>query len=205
MTTMTVAPATSPTIVSVDDPRAMVGDQVVTHYHGDGSAGSRLVVVPQAAASDAAPVAQSPADGSGSLGTAAFDTARWDPGAYDVVLVGADGAEEARATVWVEASEQTVVTTDRRVYRAGQPVEVAWHGAPGNRWDWVSVYPYHARTGSGNYQQWSYTGSTIDGSTTIDATTHGGSWPLRPGRYTVYFMVDDSYVNVASTDITVVR
>ncbi len=205
MTTMTVTPATPPTIVSVDHPRAVVGDQVVAHFHGDGSPGSRLVVVPQAAAADATPVAESPADGSLTLGTAAFDTADWDPGAYDVVLVGADGAEQARATVWVEASDKTVVTTDRRVYRAGQPVKVAWHGAPGNRWDWVSVYPYHARTGSGNYRQWSYTGSTVDGSTTIDATTHGGVWPLRPGRYTVYFMVDDSYLNVASTDITVVR
>jgi endonuclease/exonuclease/phosphatase family metal-dependent hydrolase len=205
MTTMTVTPATAPTIVSVDDPRAIVGDQVVARYHGDGSPGSRLVVVAKAAAADAPPVAQAPADGGLTLGTATFDTAGWDPGGYDVVLVGTDGAELARGSVWVESSAKTELATDRRVYRQRQPITVSWHGAPGNRWDWVSVYPYHARTGSGNYQQWSYTGATVDSSTTIDATTHGGTWPLRPGRYTVYFMVDDSYVNVASADITVVR
>ena len=205
MTTMTLTPAIPPAIVSVDSRRATVGAQVVIRFHGEGSVGSRLVVVAQGQPADAQPVAETTVNGSATLGSAQFDTAGWDPGAYDIALVDGTGHEQARATVWVEASAATTVSTDRRVYRSGQPITVSWAGAPGNRWDWVSVYPYHARTGSGNYRQWVYTGSSIDGSTTIDEQTHGGTWPLAPGRYTVYLLVDDSYVDVGGTDFRVTR
>jgi len=203
MTTMTVAPAPAPPLVSVDSRRATRGEPVVVRYQGDGSPGSHLVVVPQGGTVDVAAVADSPVPDGTSAGSTSFDTAGWDPQPYDVVLVAGNGDEIARSTVWVEASDAVTLSTDRRRYRSGAPIHVAWTGAAGNRWDWVSVYPYHARTGSGNYQQWLYTGSTVDGSATIDGRTHGGTWPLSPGRYTLYLLQDDGYQDVAGTDIRV--
>lgn len=47
-----------------------------------------------------------------------------------------------------------------------------------------------------SYKQWSYTGATSEGSVVLDRDS-GGSWPLRPGKYSVYLLQDDSYVKVA--------
>lgn len=205
MTTMTVTPGSPPPLVSAQSRRSIVGAPLVASYHGDGSTGTRLVVVPQGAAADATPIASVDAPQSLPLSTVTVPTTSWDPGAYDLVLVRSDGNEITRGSVWVEPSDAATISTDRRVYRKGDPITVSWDGAPGNRWDWVGLYPFHARAGSGNYQQWFYTGSTVQGSHPLDATTHGGAWPLRPGRYTVYLLVDDSYINIAGADIRVVR
>jgi hypothetical protein len=203
MTTMTVTPGSPPPLVSAQSRRNVVGTPVVASYHGDGSAGTRLVVVPQGAAADATPVASVDAPQPLPLSTVTLPTSSWDPGAYDLVLVRSDGTEITRGSVWLEPSDAATISTDRRVYRSGDPITVTWDGAPGNRWDWVGLYPFHAKAGSGNYQQWFYTGSTVQGSHPLDATTHGGAWPLRPGRYTLYLLIDDSYVNVAGTDLRI--
>jgi endonuclease/exonuclease/phosphatase family metal-dependent hydrolase len=205
MTTMTVTPGSPPPIVSAQSRRTVVGTPIVASYHGDGSAGAQLVVVAQGADATATPIASADAPQTQPLSTVTIPTTSWQPGAYDLVLVDQAGTELSRGSVWVEASDAATISTDRRVYRPGQPITVTWDGAAGNRWDWVGLYPFHAKTGRGNYQQWFYTDSTVQGSHQLDASTHGGQWPLRPGRYTIYLLVDDSYVNVAGTDIRIVR
>ena len=59
-------------------------------------------------------------DVSGSSGTFDVDTAGLDPGGYDAVLSGGDGAELGRVAFWVrDPNAQIEVSTDRAIYGMG--------------------------------------------------------------------------------------
>ena len=137
-------------------------------------------------------------------GRVEFSTADLRPATYTATL--RDDAGTALAT-----SDFTVITpgagpgltTDRTTYRPGQSVDVKWTAAPGNKWDWVGIYRRDADPNKAYYLVWDYTGASIDGSTTLDGGTNASVWPLKPGRYSVYLLLDDSYVSVAQADFTV--
>ena len=54
------------------------------------------------------------------------------------------------------------------------------------------------------YLLWTYDGSSIAGTTKIGKTDHGNrTWPLEPGRYSVYLLQDDSYRKLAGADFEI--
>ena len=70
-------------------------------------------------------------DASGERGTTKLDTSGWDPGAYDAVLTDGEDAEVARVTFYLrDPQAQLQLSTDRRTYERGQPIEVSWSRAP---------------------------------------------------------------------------
>lgn len=140
----------------------------------------------------------------GGHGSLALPTDGVAPGTYPLSLLDADGQPLATSEVTVVApGAGPTLTTDRTSYRPGQPIEVAWAAAPGNKWDWVGIYRRDADPAVASYLIWDYTQATVDGRTTLDGTTNASRWPLRPGRYSVYLLVDDSYRAVAQADFTV--
>ena len=54
-----------------------------------------------------------------------------------------------------------MIATGKPTYAKGEPIDVTWNWAPGNRWDWIGVYPRHADVSS--YLDYIYTGATVQG------------------------------------------
>ena len=188
-----------PTLVSVGSRLIGSGtDQTIT-FHGPGGADQHIVVFP--ARDPSSPIANEPVPGviDGTLDVA---TDGWDPGTYVVRLQrGTDVLSRTR--FWVEAAgDGPHVSAEHRIYRVGDPIDVRWWNAPGNRWDWVGVYERGADPNVDPYLTWFYTGSAIRGSGTLDDRSEG-SWPLPPGRYSVYLLADDAYDVLARTGFVV--
>jgi hypothetical protein len=86
-----------------------------------------------------------------------------------------DGGVIASSTVTsLEAGASPWVATTEHRDEQGEPIRVGWFGAPGNRYDWLSL---------------------IRGCFAPEA------WPLRPGRYAVGLCVDDDYDCIATSEV----
>ena len=203
VSTFTVAPAPAPTFVTLAHRSVTVGDAVQVAYHVAGGTAERIEVVPAGApATSPAPNAVTVPAGAAD-GSAGFDSGSLAPGAYDAVLIGPSGAELSRYPFWVVAAgAKPAVAVSKRVYAVGEPIVVTYSNAPGNRWDWVAIYREGADPNVAPYLTWAYTDAGIDGSVTLDRASNG-PWPLRPGRYSAYLLIDDLYVKVAATSFTI--
>jgi len=204
VSTFEVEPAPAPTLVSVDRRLVTAGDEVLVRYHARRGDAASIAVVPAYGDPDSDAVEAIPLDeDAASSGELPVSTRRWRPWPYELVLRSATGAELSRAPVWVQArgGEPQLRTTDRMV-AAGEPIGVEWRFSPGNRADWIGVYPRGADPRRASYLLWVYTGGTVEGSAVLDRDTVG-AWPLQHGEYSVYLLRDDSYVSLARGDFTV--
>ena len=195
----TVSGGAPPTFVAVADRLIDAGvDQQVT-FHASDAVGDHVVVIPRSDPSH--PVAHVPTAGA-TDGTIPIVTDDWTPGEYEAVLQGGD-AVLSRIRFWVEApGDQAHVSTTRANYGVGEPIHVTWSNAPGERWDWVGVYPRGADPNIDTYLTWFYTHTAIHGSGTLDADS-SGPWPLPPGSYSVFLLADDGYRVLARARFTV--
>lgn len=200
--TFSVTPSAPPTLVSVSQRLVPVGRPVEAVYHAPGGAGERVAIVPAGAPPRDAVASRDVGGKASSDGTADFSSASWTPGAYEAVLLKS-GAVFSRFPFWVKAPEtKPSIATSKVAYGYGEPIDVSWNDAPGERWDWVSVYRRGADPNVAPYLLWVYTHASVEGSTTLNGSANG-KWPLAPGRYSVYLLKDDLYVKIASAAFTV--
>jgi len=212
LSTFEVGPVAMPTMVSVDARLRTVGDTITVAYNAPGSDGNQIAVVPDGGDPS------SPArrlDVPGERGTTTLDTSSLDPGGYQAVLVDGEGGELARISFWLrDPQAETEVSTDRRTYAPGEPIEVDWSDGPANRWDWLGVYRASAADPrSDDYLIWAYTGlhasGTVpprtEGSVTLGPDAQGAPWPLPPGQYIVHYLLADQYNSAGSARFTVTR
>jgi hypothetical protein len=178
-----------PTLVSVGSRLIESGSDQSLTFHGPGGPDQHVVVFP--ARDPSYPTADEPVPGAID-GTLDVATDGWDPGTYVVVLK--EGMTVlSRTRFWVEAAgDGPHVSAEQRIYGVGDPIQVRWWNAPGNRWDWVGVYERGADPNVASYLTWFYTRSAIRGRGTLDAAS-SGPWPLPPGRYSLYLLADDAY------------
>jgi hypothetical protein len=202
--TFEVTPVSPPTLVTVPQRLVVVGDDVPVSFHVDaGTTAETIAVVPTGGDPATDAIAQQPTMGA-TDGTSTFSSSSWSPGAYQAVLVGASGTSLSRFDLWVEApGTEPSIQTSKTSYAVGEPIDVTWQNAPGERWDWVGVYKRGGDPLVDYYLLYVYTRASIDGSATLDAETVAGTWPLPPGRYSVYLLKDDLYVKIASAAFTV--
>jgi endonuclease/exonuclease/phosphatase family metal-dependent hydrolase len=205
VSTFSVEPAATPVLVSPGERGVTVGDDVRVAYSAPGNDGEHIAIVSVGAPGE--PASTQSADGA--HGTATLSTAGLEPGEKAVVLLAADGRELARASLWLYPPGSAVtIEPARSVYRAGDQVTYTWSRAPGNRWDWIGLYPAtesevptdgRIPDDSGDYVFYEYTQTEIEGAGRIAATSQAGSgkWPLQPGRYELRLMVDDGYQTIA--------
>ena len=180
-----------------------MGDNVPVSFHAEAGAAQTVAVVPTGGDPATDAIAQQPTMGA-SDGTATFSSVSWSPGAYQAVLVGTSGTSLSRFDFWVEApGTEPSIQTSEATYAAGEPIDVTWQNAPGERWDWVGVYKRGGDPLVDYYLLYVYTRASIDGSATLDADSVAGTWPLPPGRYSVYLLKDDLYVKIAGAAFTV--
>jgi hypothetical protein len=204
VSTVDVTPGVPPLMVTAEPRLADVGDDVTTTYHAPGDPGDRVVIVPAGGdpatdAIDAKPIPLSdPVDGALS-----FSTTSWPPGGYDAVLVDNADSEISRFGFWVRTpGAPPQIATSRWSYGVGDPIHVSWGGAPGNRFDWLGIYARGADPLVASYEDYIYTHATVSGSGTFNAGS-SGHWPLPPGRYTVYYLLNDNYRQVAHDDFVI--
>ena len=203
VSTFDVQPAVPPVMVTTASRLFHTGDDVPVAFHAAGEDGEQVAVVRAGDDAGAALDAQPTGDGAPADGTVTFASEAWKAGAYEAVLASGDGTELARYAFWIQdAGVDAQISTGRPTYREGEPIDVSWHAAPGNRWDWVGIYKRGADPNVAYYILWLYTNATVEGSTVLDEDAHG-PWPLKPGKYSVYLLIDDSYVKVAGGNFTV--
>ena len=209
-----VTPATPPVFVAVQRRLVTVGGQLRVTFHAPGGPNERVMITKagEGAAPEQEPIAVQPTGaGAPTDGTLTFALAHVKPGHYRASLIDGAGAVLSRSLFWVKSrSARARVFTAERVYRVGQPIVVRWRDAPGERWDWVGVYPHGANPNIAYYLLWGYTSASIAGQRTLDRTPgyygYGpNTWPLAPGRYSVYLLRDDGYVIIARGAFRVVK
>jgi endonuclease/exonuclease/phosphatase family metal-dependent hydrolase len=203
LSTFDVKPAVMPTLVAVDHRLVDVGDPLVLTYHASGQQGEKVVLVTEGSDPSTDGILEQPTVKGATDGRLTFATGALAAGAYDAVLMGAEGKELSASPFWTkEPGTGPSLATDRRSYAPGDRIGVTWKNMPGNRFDWVAVYRRGASPAKASYLNWFYTDSTVDGSGTFDEMS-SGRWPLRPGKYSAYLLADDDYQVVGSTAFTI--
>lgn len=113
------------------------------------------------------------------------------PGAYDAVLLGEDGTEQARTHFNVVADNAwPTLALDKQIYAVGDTITANWAAALGERFEWLGIYAANDANVY-NYYGYTYTGGHVDGSTTLDKSLFTD--PLPAGDYEVRLMRDDHY------------
>src|SRR5690606_8970417 len=101
---------------------------------------------------------------------------------------------------WVlPASAKPQIKVGRTGFFQNEPLSLKFRNAPGNRYDWVVVYP-EGSADAGAYLAWAHTGGRIEGDIALGATEAVSGWPLPPGRYTVSLMADDGFELLAISE-----
>ncbi len=202
VSTFEVTPGVPPVFVAVERRLIATGDDLRVSFHAPGQPGERVVIVPAGGDPTVDARASHPTGGA-TDGTLVFPGGSLAAGSYDAVLVDAGATELSRIPFWVELPGAVPeISTGRRTYAVGEGIDVSWQDAPGNRWDWVGIYHHGANPRKAYYLLWAYTGASVEGSATLDASA-SGPWPLPPGRYSVYLLKDDGYTALARADFEI--
>jgi hypothetical protein len=205
VSTFRVTPSPTPSFVAAEARSYEQGDEVSVRYHA--KPGETVVIRPPSGSKiDATDPEDQSSDGVYGQST----DENTPPGEYDVELVDSSGEAVTSTTFFLyPPGTEASITTSKKVYKVGEPIEVSWADAPGMKWDWMSVFPAGSGLdnphgadcgagycGNGNYSAYEYTHTSIEGSTTI-RNSSAGPWPLEPGRYDVRLLVDDGYTRAA--------
>lgn len=150
-------------------------------------------------------------------------------GHYEVSLLDTAGFTASNNEFWVlepDASATLEIGGDH--FTVGEPLPFEWSGAPGNRHDWIGIFPTPnedthqsaAANGDANgdiqrtprrdatkgangdthqYLTYSYIGARSSGRMLLGAETVEADWPLPPGRYVARLLLDDGYEMLAES------
>jgi hypothetical protein len=136
------------------------------------------------------------------FGQVLFGSGNLDAGAYDVVLLTTGDEEVSRSKFWVvDRGAQPSISVATSI-AAGDPIEVAWSGAPAERFDWIAIYPAGELDLYNAYLAFVYTDSTVDGTHSFGPDDLGEEM-LPPGDYIAMLASDDHYIVLASAPFTV--
>lgn len=207
VSTFEVEPAESPAIISVDERRVFVGDDLEVNVSLGGRSTGEVVIGRTGATTAVPSSTRVDVDGRSAHGVR-IPSDGLRPGAYDAMLVTAQGDVVARAPFVLYARGAAATVAVPLTVAAGKPIPVRFSAAPGNRWDWIGLYKATAANvpvdggipdDSGDYLLYVYTATEIEGTVAFTKLARPGAarWPLPPGRYEVRLMVDDGYRTIA--------
>ncbi len=195
--TFTVKPGVPPTFIAVAQRLVTAGDVVTVRYHGTADA---VAIVSAGATTAADPVQSAPV--AGVDGTLEIATTSLEPGDYVAQLRAGDEVRSETPFSIAAAGAKPVLTLDSATFAKAAPIVATWRDAPGSRWDWIGIYERDADPLVDSYLFYVYTGQTVQGSVTIDASGEG-DWPLPPGEYDAHYLLDDGYTSLAVAPFTV--
>jgi endonuclease/exonuclease/phosphatase family metal-dependent hydrolase len=201
VTTFEVEPAPTPDLINVEPRLVKPGEVFIIRVATQKQEKLGVFgVYPAGAAEDAAPITALPCDPADHL-AAPFGTARLAPGEYLAAVSDADGKRLASTPFWVtDPNAKPGVAVAKASVKAGDPIEVTWSSAPGNKFDWIGIYNADDPD-LYNYLGYLYTNASVAGSTTFKTEDFGDALP--PGEYEARLMRDDAYVELAIATFTV--
>lgn len=97
------------------------------------------------------------------------------------------------------------VLTDHYTYLPGEPISVMFEAGPGNRKDWIGIYPEGVEPGSVASTLWLYVDNTQDGNTGLKQgmVTFPSGLNLA-GSYVAFLLLNDVYTKLAETAFRVI-
>jgi endonuclease/exonuclease/phosphatase family metal-dependent hydrolase len=195
-----LVPGRAPSMVSLDRRAVTVGDPLDVRFSAAGSDDGRIedgsIAIVEASRPASPLMTMTTNDGTDRQSLVMFGTASLRPGAYEAVLLSAEGAELARAPFWMQAPGAVPSIVIEEAALASGTITARFHNAPGNRRDWLGLYAAR-EADQRNYIAFIYTGGAIEGAMTFDEGAIGH--PLDPGRYEIRLMRDDGYMTLAVT------
>jgi len=199
VSTFRVTPALAPALIVAEPYIVRQGEDILVRGFDPASEGWRAVIVPAGGSARGA-VLRIDEEVAAWRRAARFSSADLAPGAYDAVLLGAEGQELKRARFAVSApgARPVLQALNRRVVQ-GEPVRVRWANAPGHRHDWIGVFA--AGAAIGDYQASAYIDARFAGVIEIATETEDGR--LAPGDYELRLMRDDSSTILARAPFTI--
>ena len=135
-------------------------------------------------------------------------------GHYRVSLIDGSGFAASRNEFWILAPDaEPVLEIEGDKFAVGEPLPFRWSGAPGNRHDWIGIFPAPNgdapngdthQTGNANgdthqYLTYGYVGARSSGSLLLGAESVEAGWPLPAGRYVARLLLADGYALLAET------
>jgi endonuclease/exonuclease/phosphatase family metal-dependent hydrolase len=194
-----VRAAPAPPLADAEPRVVRRGSTVTIRYLGARGKAKRIGILP---ARGRRPLASLPIADTSDHRAAFFGTAGLAPGAYRAALL-AGGRVMASSRFWVLGKhERPRIRTSRRVYAPGEQIDLRWSGMPGNRFDWVGIYPAGRTLDLYGYLGFSYLGALPNGRVSMTRADLGR---LAPGRYVAGLFLDDGYGLLARTSFRVSR
>jgi exonuclease III len=192
-----LTPAPTPTTIAAWPERVFAGEEFRTRARGFPPRSTVAVVRGEGA--NARPIASREA----AMADLVFPTTGLEGGAYEVLLLDSSGARIERTEVFLYPAETPPALRLDPELAPGEPIEVRFSGAPGNRWDWIGVYREGSDLNRDAPLLWRHTGARVQGEMVLDEGAEGGGWPLPSGAYRLYLCEDDSYRALASVPFDV--
>jgi endonuclease/exonuclease/phosphatase family metal-dependent hydrolase len=108
---------------------------------------------------------------------------------------------------------QPKILLDKNEFLVNESIKVTWQNSPGDRFDWIAVYPKSANTTSdyglthqqSKYLIYKYTMGEVSGSLQLDSLSKGDYWPLPPGEYQIHLLADDGFTSMANQSIRILK
>src|SRR4051812_43738263 len=136
--TFDVTAAAAPTLAHAEPRVVERGTPVLLRYIGARGTAKRIGILP---AHGGRPIVSLPIADTSDHRAAYFGTAGLRPGMYRAALLS-HGRAIASSRFWVQARDaHPRIRTSRRTYTPGEPIRVRWTGMPGNKFDWVGIFP----------------------------------------------------------------
>lgn len=120
-------------------------------------------------------------------------------GRYRAILRNSRDRTVAQNDFWVLPKDaRPVIETRSAGYAKGEQLSVSWRNAPGNRYDWVAIYPENPPDRYA-FAAYRHIDAQIDGEMALDAANAVAGWPLPPGRYVAVLLADDGFQLLAES------
>jgi endonuclease/exonuclease/phosphatase family metal-dependent hydrolase len=144
-------------------------------------------------------IAEQRASGDGHL---VFSSDLFTPGHYAVTMGLPRSARALQKDFWILAEDVgPAVEVFGTSFESGEPIEVAWSNAPGNRNDYIAAYKPGVPSGYDDGLAWTYVHAMPEGRMPLDGQSSEWGWPLEPGNYVIRLMKDDGYEQLAESDV----
>lgn len=196
-------PAPMPTLIASGERVYTAGENVELTYQAASDTPPTLLLERVTAASEMTPRIR--LAGPAASGTVRLPDGGLPAGHYRVSLLDPAGFALSRNEFWIlqrDASPTLEISGER--FPVGEALPFAWSAAPGNRYDWVGIFPADAPSDSHAYLTYGYVDARSSGSMLLGAENAEADWPLPPGDYVARLLLDDGFEILAeSTPFTV--
>jgi len=103
------------------------------------------------------------------------------------------------------------IFVSKNEFQVNEPIIVHWQNSPGDRFDWIAVYPkmtdtktdYGLTHQQSHYLIYKYTLGEISGNLSLDRFSKGDYWPLPAGEYQIHLLSDDGFTSLSNKSIRI--